>query len=35
MRATYADYGYTLVELPRAPVAARVAFVRAQLGEPA
>ncbi len=27
MRATYADYGYTLVELPRAPVAERVAFV--------
>lgn len=27
MRATYADYGYTSVELPRAPVADRVAFV--------
>lgn len=31
MRETYADYGYTLVELPRASVAARVAFVRARL----
>lgn len=31
MRATYADYGYTLVELPRASVADRVAFVRERL----
>ncbi|MBM6576886.1 AAA family ATPase [Microvirga sp. SRT01] len=27
MRATYADYGYTIVELPRASVAERVGFV--------
>jgi predicted ATPase len=27
MRATYADNGYTLVELPRAPVAERVRFI--------
>lgn len=27
MRSTYADYGYTLVELPRASVAERVRFV--------
>lgn len=27
MRRTYADYGYTLVELPRASVAERVRFV--------
>jgi predicted ATPase len=31
MVATYRDYGYTLVELPRASVAERVAFVRARL----
>jgi predicted ATPase len=31
MRQTYADYGYTLLELPRASVAARVEFVRAHL----
>lgn len=31
MRATYAHYGYGLVELPRASVADRVAFVRARL----
>lgn len=31
MRSTYADYGYTLVELPRGSVAERVAFVRARL----
>lgn len=31
MRATYADYGYTLVDLPLAPVAERVAFVMARL----
>ncbi|HVI98126.1 MAG TPA: AAA family ATPase [Sphingomonas sp.] len=33
MVETYRDYGYRLVELPRATVAARVAFVREQLGE--
>ncbi|MGN6376495.1 MAG: AAA family ATPase [Sphingomonas sp.] len=33
MVATYRDYGYTLVELPRASVADRVAFVRRQIGE--
>lgn len=32
MVATYRDYGYDLVELPRASVAERVAFVRAQIG---
>lgn len=31
MVATYRAYGYTLVELPRASVAARVAFVRERL----
>jgi len=31
MVATYRDYGYTLVELPRASVAERVAFVRERL----
>lgn len=31
MRETYAGYGYTLVELPRASVADRVAFVCARL----
>jgi predicted ATPase len=34
MVETYRDYGYTLVELPRATVAERVAFVLAQIGEP-
>lgn len=32
MVATYRDYGYTLVELPRTSVAERVAFVRAAIG---
>lgn len=31
MRETYAGHGYTLMELPRAPVADRVAFVRAAI----
>jgi predicted ATPase len=31
MRDTYAAYGYTLVELPRAPVEERVAFVMEHL----
>lgn len=31
MVATYRDYGYTLVELPRAPVAERAAFVMEHL----
>ena len=31
LRRTYEDHGYTLIELPRAPVADRVAFVRARL----
>jgi predicted ATPase len=31
MRETYAEYGYALVDLPRAPVAARVAFVKERL----
>ena len=31
MRDTYAGYGYTLVELPRAPVAERVRFVLERL----
>ena len=31
MRETYATFGYTLVELPRATVAERVAFVLARL----
>lgn len=31
MRDTYSGYGYTLVELPRAPVAERVAFVLERL----
>jgi predicted ATPase len=34
MRATYADYGYTLVALPRATVAERVDFVLAHLESP-
>ena len=34
MVETYRDYGYTLVELPRATVAARVAFVLERLGAP-
>jgi predicted ATPase len=34
MRATYADYGYTLVELPRVTVAERVDFVLAHLESP-
>ena len=33
MRATYADYGYTMVDLPCAPVAERVAFVRAAIAD--
>lgn len=32
MRATYTRYGYDVVELPRASVAERVAFMRAALG---
>lgn len=32
MVETYRDYGYALVELPRATVAARVAFVRRAIG---
>ena len=32
MVATYADFGYELVELPRAPVAARVDFVLEEAG---
>lgn len=32
MIETYRDYGYRLVELPRASVAERVAFVRAAIG---
>jgi predicted ATPase len=32
LTATYADYGYTLVELPRAGVSERVAFVMEQVG---
>lgn len=31
MRATYADYGYNLIDLPRASVAERVAFVMERL----
>lgn len=31
MTATYRDYGYDLIELPRIDVARRVAFVRARL----
>lgn len=31
MRRTYADYGYTLIDLPRASVVKRVAFVLARL----
>ena len=31
MRDTYAGYGYRLVELPRTPVAERVAFVMGHL----
>lgn len=33
MVATYRDYGYRLVELPRATVAERVAFVREAIGD--
>jgi predicted ATPase len=33
MVETYRDYGYRLVELPRAPVSERVAFVRREIGE--
>ncbi|MCM8731204.1 AAA family ATPase [Hephaestia sp. GCM10023244] len=33
MAETYRDYGYHLVELPRASVAARVAFVRDRLSD--
>ena len=33
MVATYRDYGYRLIELPRAPVAERVAFVLREIGE--
>jgi predicted ATPase len=32
MVETYRAYGYTLVELPRATVAARVAFILDQIG---
>ena len=32
MVETYREYGYTLIELPRASVAERVAFVRAGVG---
>ncbi|TPG41088.1 ATPase [Sphingomonas koreensis] len=32
MVGTYRDYGYTLIELPRVPVSARVAFVLEQIG---
>lgn len=35
MVATYRDYGYRLVELPRATVSTRVAFVRREIGEEA
>lgn len=31
MARTYPEYGYELIELPRAPVAGRVAFIRASL----
>lgn len=34
MRETYRDYGYELIELPRAPVTERVAFVRRELEQP-
>jgi len=33
MVETYRDYGYRLVELPRATVAERVAFVRREIGD--
>ncbi|MGN6279080.1 MAG: AAA family ATPase [Sphingomonas sp.] len=33
MVETYRDYGYRLVELPRATVAERVAFVRQEIGD--
>ena len=33
MAETYRDYGYDIVELPRASVANRVAFVRRAIGE--
>jgi predicted ATPase len=33
MRGVYAEYGYELVGLPKAPVAERVAFVLGELGE--
>lgn len=32
MRAVYAEYGYAVVELPKAPVAERVAFMLRELG---
>ncbi len=32
MAQTYRDYGYTLVKLPRLPVADRVSFVSARIG---
>jgi predicted ATPase len=32
MVATYADFGYELVELPRAPLARRVDFVLEKAG---
>lgn len=35
MRATYRDLGYRVIDLPRASVADRVAFVLGHLGEPA
>ena len=35
MRDAYAGYGYRLLELPRVPVAERVAFVLRALGSPA
>lgn len=34
LRHTYQQLGFTVVELPRAPVAARVAFVRAVVAAP-
>ena len=33
MVETYRDYGYRLVELPRATVSTRVAFVREAIGD--
>jgi predicted ATPase len=32
MAETYTDLGYSLVELPRAPVSGRLAFILASLG---